>query len=228
MQPEKHTPDEKTEAVDQRDVIVEDLRTSVIGVDDVVLLEANTNLHSERSVDAIAASIKMHGLQSPIKLDNDNVVLKGNGTVLACRKLGVKLVPFSRYAGSEPAAYSAMDNRSQDFSETDTNQLALVLRDLTTVPEELWNAEELAALEKSLTEALNDPTPPPDEFKVVDSNIPIDHVCPRCSYKWSGSSGSTKDASEADAAEDKAVWGADGEGDGDDQSESIPESSDDG
>lgn len=129
-------------------VIAVDLQHQVISVDDVILLEKNTRQHDDRSIDAIAASLTKFGIQSPIKLSPDNVCLKGNGTVLAVRKLGWKMIPFSRFDldQKEAAAYSAFDNRAGDLSKDDAALMSELLGELDEIPSELFTDQEMQAL----------------------------------------------------------------------------------
>ena len=165
--------------------IAEDLRGNVIHVDDIVLLEKNTRDHPERSVDAIAESIETFGVQSQIKLNPDRVCLKGNGTVLAARKLGLQWLPFSEFDRGEVAdeeIYSAFDNRTGELSTTNAKNMSelldTMLSGLEGVPEIMFDGGEIAALsDAAFSEAMadldnNDETSPEQRDEKPDAETP--------------------------------------------------------
>ncbi|MGQ0802007.1 MAG: hypothetical protein ACT4NL_18070, partial [Pseudomarimonas sp.] len=49
---------------------------------------ANTRLHDERNLAVIKASLTRFGQQTPIVVDERNVIRKGNGTLQAAKALG--------------------------------------------------------------------------------------------------------------------------------------------
>lgn len=94
---------------------------------------ANLRKHDERSVDAIAASLTRFGQQTPIVIDHAGVVIKGNGTLMAARKLGwTHLAAIqSTLDGTERVMYAIADNRSAELSSWDEEGLGRVLGTLT-------------------------------------------------------------------------------------------------
>ncbi len=108
------------------------MKSRSVPVDSIHLDPANARRHPERNVAAIKASLARFGQVTPLVVDLDNVVRKGNGTLLAARELGwakVDVVDAPKGA-VEATAYSVADNRSSDLGENDDAALAAILRAL--------------------------------------------------------------------------------------------------
>jgi DNA modification methylase len=74
----------------------------------------NSRLHSERQVEALAASIAAFGFTNPVLIDADGVIVAGHGRVLAARRLELEEVPCIRLAHlseAERRAYVIADNQ---------------------------------------------------------------------------------------------------------------------
>tara|TARA_R110000824_G_scaffold195727_4_gene378626 strand:+ start:3490 stop:4011 length:522 start_codon:yes stop_codon:yes gene_type:complete len=104
----------------------------MLRVADLVHDPANVRKHSDRNIEAIKSSLARFGQQKPIVVNGDNVVLAGNGTLMACKSLGwdnlwVEITPLK---GSEATAYSIADNRSAELAEWDDDELAQMLTSL--------------------------------------------------------------------------------------------------
>ncbi len=157
---------------------------------------ANVRRHSERNIAAIVGSLRRFGQQRPIVVDGSGIVRAGNGTLAAALSLGWTHIKIIRtnLTGAEATAYAIADNRAGDpevGSTFDAAALAEVLTALQAEDAELadaagFTADELAALVGA------EPTPkqqtPPADFPTMDENIQTEHECPKCGYKWSGSS----------------------------------------
>lgn len=104
---------------------------------------ANVRKHNERNIDAIVASLRAFGQQTPIVVDARGVILKGNGTYEAARKLGWENigVVFTELSGSSATAYAIADNRTSELGEWDLPALGKQLESLET---EGFNIETLA------------------------------------------------------------------------------------
>lgn len=86
---------------------------------------ANSRQHPEKNLEAIVASLRKFGLQKPIVIGSDNVIIAGNGTKAAADKLGWETIKCvrSKLKGAEAIAYAIADNRSNDLSEFDNTIL---------------------------------------------------------------------------------------------------------
>lgn len=91
----------------------------------------NPRTHSQRNLEDISKSLLEHGQVTPIVVDRDGFVRKGNGTLQAAKSLGWKLiwvVPYSEaFNGPGEEAeddkrlrmYTLQDNRTSETSEWD-------------------------------------------------------------------------------------------------------------
>lgn len=98
----------------------------------------NARKHGQRNIEAIKASLDRFGQQTPIVIDGDNVVRKGNGTFRAARELGWDKLQCVRttLAGSEAKAYAIADNRTGDLAEWDELVLAETIKSLQSEEDE--------------------------------------------------------------------------------------------
>lgn len=74
----------------------------------------NSKKHPDEQVSKIASSISEFGIDQPLVVDGDGVLVKGHGRLLACKKLGITSVPVIIRADLSPAQVKAAriaDNR---------------------------------------------------------------------------------------------------------------------
>lgn len=153
---------------------------------------ANVRRHTDAQIGKLMGMLKRWGQTLPLLIDKSNVVRVGNARLEAMRRLcwtRVKVVQLD-LPPSEWTALAIADNKSHDDSEFDSQALAEVLAALRSEDAGLAEAagytpDELASL---LGEQTPEPAQPPAEFPAFDENIPTEHECPRCHYRWSGSS----------------------------------------
>lgn len=110
----------------------------------------NARLHPERNLAAIEASLRRFGQQKPIVVDADGIVLAGNGTLEAAKRLGWTEVDVHRteLRGQEARAFAIADNRTSELAEWDYRALAASLGDLDTEQKAAtgWSEAELETL----------------------------------------------------------------------------------
>ena len=117
----------------------------------------NARKHNERNLDMITASLTEVGTARSIVIDEDNIILAGNGTVLAAEKAGIMNVRIIEAKGDEIIAVkrtnltseekrklSLYDNRSSELAEWDADVLAELSREVDLSG--LWSNEERFAL----------------------------------------------------------------------------------
>ena len=90
----------------------------------------NARLHGEESVAAIEKSLRAHGQRKPIVVKG-GVVIAGNGTLRAAKRLGWTSLACVEYEGSEAhaRAYAIADNRAAEHATWDPDALATALRE---------------------------------------------------------------------------------------------------
>lgn len=113
----------------------------------------NHNRHEEADLQAIALSLQAFGQQSPIVVDADGVILKGNGTHQAAEeRLGWThiLVVRSPLRGEAALAYSIADNQTGRKSRYDYEILGEQVQELNYAQFDMlvlgFEAHELAPL----------------------------------------------------------------------------------
>ena len=112
-------------------------------------------------------------------------ILAGNHRFRAGVDLGMKQFAVAWVDVDDAAARRILlaDNRTGDLGGYDNAALARLLEDVAAEPLGLdgtaWSKDDMDKLVAKMA--------PPTEFRVVDDrNIPVQHVCPKCQYSWSG------------------------------------------
>ena len=74
----------------------------------------NAKIHTQEQIDQIKESIKKFGMNDPIALWKDNIIIEGHGRLLACQELGMSEVPVIRLddlTDDERKAYTLVHNK---------------------------------------------------------------------------------------------------------------------
>ena len=129
----------------------------------------NARKHSQRNLDAIAASLEKFGQRKPIVVHR-GVVLAGNGTLEAAKSLGWTEIDVAEVPDDwdmdTAKAYALADNRTAELAEWDEGELAKQLLELV---DNEWDIAELGFEIPEIpvdTEAGEDEIPePPAEAK---------------------------------------------------------------
>lgn len=94
----------------------------------------NARKHSQKNLDAIAASLSTFGQRKPIVVTQDNVVVAGNGTLEAARMLGWLKIDVVRvppdWSADQVKAFALADNRSAELAEWNPEVLSAQLLEL--------------------------------------------------------------------------------------------------
>ena len=128
---------------------------------------ANVRKHGEQNLAAIKASLARFGQQKPIVVNQDGVVIAGNGTLMAARALGWQTIKAVRtnLAGSEATAFAIADNRTAELAEWDDAALQQQLAAIAIDDEELLAATGFDEKELVKLAAANAP-------EVTEDNVP--------------------------------------------------------
>jgi ParB-like chromosome segregation protein Spo0J len=125
---------------------------------------------NDGAVDAVAASIREFGVQQPLVLDTDGVIIVGHTRWKAAQKLGLDKVPVHVAKDLTPAqskAYRIADNQTNTLAEWDAELLPLELHDLEALDFDLsllgFDEDDLNQwLGGEVTEGLCDPDEVPE------------------------------------------------------------------
>ena len=107
---------------------IENLKT-----DSLIPYEWNNRKHSEEQIARIANSIQEFGFNQPIVTCDRNVVLVGHARLEAAKRLGLETVPvvrLSKLSEAQKKAYRILDNKLQNDSEWNFDNLELELSSL--------------------------------------------------------------------------------------------------
>lgn len=99
---------------------------AIKNVHDLREFEENPNLHNDKNIDELAASIKEFGFTQPILIDEDNVIIAGHGRLAAAKLINMENVPCIILAGLtdiQRRAYVIADNSLPYGSEWDEDLL---------------------------------------------------------------------------------------------------------
>jgi ParB-like chromosome segregation protein Spo0J len=113
---------------------MEKLVVETISIDDLELDPNNARRHSEKNINAICESLTQFGQRKPIVINANDVVIAGNGTVEAARKLGIKALEVVRvpadWSEEKIKAYALADNRTAELASWDAEILLSQLNEL--------------------------------------------------------------------------------------------------
>ncbi len=109
--------------------IATDLREKglVVEIATLTLDPMNARLHPERNLESIKTSLSEHGQLSTITVRKENqVIMKGNGTVTAALALGWTEIAavFVGMSDAQAAAYGLADNRTSELAKWDFETVA--------------------------------------------------------------------------------------------------------
>lgn len=152
--------------------IVEDLRTLAIPIDEPVLDPANAR--TGHDVDRIAQSLAVYHQRVPIvvNVNQNNKVEKGNGTLLAARKLGWTHIAAIRVKDDPmtAAGFGIADNRVGDLSTWDLETLRTLLDSMDDEVFTGFSPEEIDDLMADMDDLLEEATP---------AGTPVDGLVPQ-------------------------------------------------
>jgi hypothetical protein len=175
-----------------RDAIRE-FRVEMVPIEQVIPYARNPRVNTERSIAAVARSIKRYGWQQVILVDEHMTIIAGHTRLLAAQQLGHRLVPVKIARGLTPVEVRGLrieDNKSAEHSEWENTNLAWEfigisqdggdLTDLTS-----WEKDEIAAALRGVN-AAKDAADAANERAGLGSgfnprNLPVD-----CFYSLSG------------------------------------------
>lgn len=151
--------------------------TEVVPIDSLILDVDNVRKHNKKNLDAIKGSLKRFGLQKPIVVSSDNVVIAGNGTLEAAKALGWDTISIvrSKLKGIEAVAYAVADNRTGELASWN-DELAGALDMLKM---EKFELAEIGFDDADLTKLAKSSEDKP----IKEKELPTNTECPSCGYR---------------------------------------------
>ena len=108
------------------------MKVETLKITDLEHDSKNAREHGHHNIEAIKESLSRWGQQKPIVIDDDNIVIAGNGTLAAARELGWKQIQAVRtdLSEAEKLGYAIADNRTAELADWDEIQLAATLQEI--------------------------------------------------------------------------------------------------
>tara|TARA_B100000809_G_scaffold258092_1_gene300741 strand:- start:810 stop:1277 length:468 start_codon:yes stop_codon:yes gene_type:complete len=145
----------------------------------IELNEKNSRSHSDAQVEQIADSIDRLGFNVPILITSDNVLIAGEGRLLASIFLELEKIPcivLEHLSEDEMREFMIIDNKLAENSVWNTKMLGSELTYLSTLGLEL-KAFDDSELKKYVIGS-------EDFEEYQDLNVVTSTTCPKCSYEW--------------------------------------------
>ena len=115
------------------------MKTATVQIDQIVPYHRNPR-NNDHAVEAVKQSIEDYGFNSPIVVDNENVIIAGHTRYRALRELGWDKVPVVKVdlTPEQATAYRIADNKTGEMSFWDDEKLLMELRELEISDMEIY------------------------------------------------------------------------------------------
>lgn len=90
------------------------LKIEYININDLIAYENNAKIHTKEQIEQIKKSIQEFGMNDPIAVWKDNIIIEGHGRLIACQELGFEELPIIRLddlTDDERKAYTLIHNK---------------------------------------------------------------------------------------------------------------------
>lgn len=161
----------------------------IVPIEKLVPNPRNPNQHPQSQIAILAKVIAHQGWRSPIVVSSrSGFIVAGHGRYQAALALGLSQVPvdYQDFAtDADEYAHLIADNRIAELAEADESGLREILGELKASDFDMEiTGFDANALNVLLTQDAEPESP--EEFPVVDENLPTEFKCPKCQYAWSG------------------------------------------
>ena len=139
---------------------------------------SNVRTHDDRNLNEIATSLQEYGQRTPVVVNAGGVIVKGNGTYLAAKRLGwdeLWVTPGCDLSYLQQRRYAIVDNRSSDLSEFDDPSLAAALEG---IKEEEGDLDGTGFTDAELDDLLARAVDEPEEVVEPESEAPAELTWP--------------------------------------------------
>lgn len=153
--------------------------------------QRNARKHNARNIGMIEDALNEVGAARSIVIDEDGNILAGNGTVEAAAQAGIERVKVVEASGEEIVAVrrrgltekqkrrlALFDNRTAELAEWEIDVVREIVAEDAEALKGMFGEQEI----KNMFQHVD----PPFSFEKKDENLPIEHVCPKCGFQWSG------------------------------------------
>lgn len=91
------------------------LKVEYIPINSIIPYENNAKIHTDEQIEQIKRSIEEFGMNDPIGIWQDNIIIEGHGRLMACQELGMEEVPVIRLdnlTDDQRKAYTLIHNQT--------------------------------------------------------------------------------------------------------------------
>jgi len=122
------------------------MQTEIVPINEPTPDPANARQHGERNIKAIIDSLKAFGQQKPIVVDKRGIVVAGNGTLEAAKRLGWSEISIvrSELDPTQATAFGIADNRTAELAEWDDEVLRSLLDSMDDDLREVLDVADIA------------------------------------------------------------------------------------
>ena len=108
------------------------MKTETVPIDEPTPDPANARKHDEKNLTAIRDSLRAFGQQKPIVVDSRGIVIAGNGTLEAAKRLGWTEIAVVRtdLDPTQATAFGIADNRTAELAEWNEDVLRSLLESM--------------------------------------------------------------------------------------------------
>lgn len=161
------------------------LKIEYVDIDELKTYENNAKLHPAEQIEQIKKSIQSFGMNDPIAVWKDNVIIEGHGRFIACKELELKQVPVIRLDGltdEQRKAYMLAHNKLTMNSGFDfdilTEELDSIFNiDMSDFGFNLDLGREMEDYEQQLNNT--------SELDIGDySDEQFECQCPKCGFRF--------------------------------------------
>ena len=93
---------------------MERLKVEYLNIDELKPYKNNAKIHTAEQIEQIKNSIQKFGMNDPIAIGKDNLIVEGHGRLIACKELNITEVPIIRLdhlTDEERKAYTLAHNK---------------------------------------------------------------------------------------------------------------------
>ena len=165
------------------------MKIAEVDLTDLLPDPRNARRHTPENIRAIKHALETVGPGRSLVLDDENVVLAGNGVAEAALAAGFRKVVVLEADGETVIAVrrsgltdeqkqilAIADNRTNELSQWDGPTLKALLEGL--------DAPKLGFLPDEIARAVRGQVTAPAEFAVIGDELETEHTCKHCGYQW--------------------------------------------
>lgn len=154
---------------------------TIVSPDKLIHHPKNMNQHSDEQIDRLIDLINYQGFRNPLVVQKGtNLVVAGNGRLMAARKMGLTEVPVTYQEFESEAqlyAYMVSDNAIAAWSKLDLEMIKYEAQNLDIDIQTL-------ALQSLEVESLPDYSDKNKEIDTDNFGNDLQHTCPKCGFEF--------------------------------------------